>query len=515
MPFNLDSLVPELLLVGAIALVLLLRWLPGGKYLHAGWVALAALVFLLVVAWIQRNESLDPATYRGLLFRDQFTGFFRCFLLTCATLTILLTLASGLMKREDSGILCALILAATLGLILMTSACHLLVLVVGIELASLPCYVLVAWHRDDAKAGEAALKYALYGGGAVGVMLYGVSLLVWHYHTGSLIDLTAGIAQTLHTNGSLPLDVLAGLLFLFVGVAYKLAAVPFHFWCPDVFEGATAEVAGFLSVASLAGAVAVLARLSFLLAGLDPIVTKVPAEAWQSVVAWLLPALAFFGALTCTFGNLTAFWQMNAQRLLAYSSIAHAGFLMMGVAALTREALAAVLVYLVGYLVANLGAFAVLAFVSRQPTLSSDLRDLRGLIRRSPVMTVALAIFVLSLLGIPPLIGCFAKVDLFLALARAIEAHPAQAGWLIALLIVAGVNTLLAAVYYLGMLRVLILEQRVEDLEGQEPQAVKEPVGAVAYACVLAVLVAGLIVAVEPVTEASAAGAERYAARGP
>jgi NADH-quinone oxidoreductase subunit N len=510
----LDSLLPELLLVLTIASALLAHRLPDVKFIHAGWLALAGVVLILIVAGsdFAREETPEARIlFGGMLLQDRLTVFFRLFLVACAGLTILLALTSGLVKREDSAIFCTLILGATLGLMLMTQACHLLMLIVALEVASLPGYALVAWQRQDRQAGEAALKYALYGAGATAVMLYGASLLAGHYGTGSLPDLAAGIALTIRASGMLPPIALLGLLFVLVGVAYKLAAVPFHVWCPDAYEGATAEVAGFLSVSSKAAAVAVLARIAFLLAGLDPIAEGVPAEAWNAVTVWLLPSLAIFGAVTCTFGNLAAFWQMNAQRLLAYSAIAHAGFLMMGVAALTRESLSAVLVYLVAFLFANLGAFAVLAFVRRQLG-SSDLRDLRGLVRRSPVMTVTLALFVLSLLGIPPLIGFFAKVDLFLALFHAGQAHPTQAGWLYGLLTVAAVNAILAAVYYLGMLRVLILEQRVEDLEGNPPQALTEPPVAVAYTGVLAVLVVGLIVVADPVVGASQKGADRYAA---
>src|SRR5262249_2655237 len=170
----------------------------------------------------------------------------------------------------------------------------------------------------------------------------------------------------------------------------KLAAVPFHFWCPDVFEGAAAEVAGFLSVASKGAALALLARLAFILSGLDPQVGSIPTEAdWLNVVQYLVPALAFFAALTATFGNLAAYVQTNLKRLLAYSTIAQAGYMMMGLACLTREGGSAVLFYLIAYLIMNLGAFAVVAFL-RNLTGSEDLRDFRGLVRRAPWMVITL-----------------------------------------------------------------------------------------------------------------------------
>lgn len=515
MPFDLDSLLPELLLAGTVLLLGLWRLVPALARVHAAWLALVGVGGALAVCWMQWGlaSDLTPPTFGGLLLHDALSDVFRFGLIALAALTLLLVLASGLVPRTDAAAFCALIVGATLGLVLLTSARHLLLLIVALELASWPCYLLVAWRRDDPRAGEAALKFALYGSAAVGVLIYGASLLAGHYGTGSLPSLAAAVAVTVQTTSTLPPLVLVGLVFVGVGLAYKLGVVPFHVWVPDALEGATAEVAGFLSVASLAATVGVVARLCFLFAGLDPLVVSVPTDAWQPLVAWLLPALAILAGVTCTYASLAAFWQVNAQRLLAYGTVAHVGFLLMGIAALTPAALAAVLVYLVAYGIATLGAFAVLAFVVRQEGMSADLRDLRGLVRRAPVLTVAFALFVLSLLGLPPLLGFFGKFNLFLALYQAAQAHPAQANWLLGLLVVAAVNTVLGAVYYLGLLRVLILEQRVEDLEGNPPQALTERPAMLAYAGVLAVLVVALLATFEPVVDASRAGAERYAAK--
>src|SRR5206468_3429587 len=184
--------------------------------------------------------------------------------------------------------------------------------------------------------------------------------------TAYLPDLAAAYVSTLHPgSGAMLLDpvLVLGTLFVLIGVAFKLAAVPFHFWCPDVFEGASAEVAGFLSVASKGAALAMLARVVLVLGGFDPLVGRVAGADWNGIVRYLVPALAFFAALTATFGNLAAYQQTNLKRLLAYSTIAHAGYMLMGLAALNREGVAAVLFYLIAYLFMNLGAFAVVAFL--------------------------------------------------------------------------------------------------------------------------------------------------------
>src|SRR5262249_40139681 len=242
-----------------------------------------------------------------------------------------------------------------------------------------------------------------------------------------------------------------------IGVAFKLAAVPFHFWCPDVFEGAAAEVAGFLSVASKGAALALHGRLALSVTG------PPQSESWLHVAHYLMPTLAIFAAITATFGNLAAYPQTNLKRLLAYSTIAHAGYMLMGLATLTSEGAGAVLFYLIAYLFMNLGAFAIVAFL-RNLTGSEDLASFRGLIYRSPVLVVTFSIFLLSLLGLPPLAGFAAKFQIFQVLFETArnngkEGHTVISYTLYALLVIGGINTVFSAVYYLKVLKVMILEK--------------------------------------------------------
>src|SRR5690242_6194600 len=228
-------------------------------------------------------------------------------------------------------------------MVIMASATHLLMIYIGVEMASLPSYALAGYLKGRRQSSEAALKYVVYGGGAAGVMLYGISLLAGKYGTAYIPDLASFIAH-----GQFEPVVLLGSLFILVGFGFKLAAVPFHFWCPDVFEGAAAEVAGFLSVASKAAAVALTLR----------VLLTVHDAAWNS--PWLVPgslglAVGVVAAVTVTFGNLAAFAQTNLKRLLAYSTIAHAGYMLLAVAVCTPTATSAVLFYLVAYLLMNLG----------------------------------------------------------------------------------------------------------------------------------------------------------------
>jgi NADH-quinone oxidoreductase subunit N len=462
------------------------------------------------------NDQAFPIFGRLLVF-DRLALFTRLFLLTFTALIIWLTLLTGIPDSEDSADFHCLLLGSVVGMSLMASANHLLMMYIGVEMASLPSYALAGFLKGRRQSSEAALKYVVYGGGAAGVMLYGISLLAGKFGTGYLPDLAAAYVSTVHlTGGGWALDpvLVMGTFFVLIGIAFKLAAVPFHFWCPDVFEGASAEVAGFLSVASKGAALAMLARVILVLGGFDPLVGVVEHADWSSIIRYLVPALAFFAALTTTFGNLAAYLQTNLKRLLAYSTIAHAGYMMMGLATMNQQGVAAVLFYLMAYLLMNLGAFAIVAFLRNQ-TGSEDLNSFRGLVRRSPWMVVLLSVFLLSLLGIPPLAGFIGKFMIFRALWDTGQGYYAagEAGLgatMFGLLVIGGLNTVFSAVYYLKVMKVMILESRVEDIEGQEPQPLPEPLPNILFAGVIALAVIVFMGAFDPLGTASNRGVERF-----
>jgi NADH-quinone oxidoreductase subunit N len=487
------------------------------------WVAETRAFLVSVLEGVQ-GTKFGTAVFSNLLFYDGITIYLRCFLYTFTALLIWLTLTTGIPDAEDSADFYTLLLGATVGMVLMASASHLLMLFIGVEMASLPCYALAGYLKGKRQGSEAALKYVVYGGGAAGVMLFGISLLAGRFGTGYLPDLAVGFARSLSPlEGGPNYDpvLIFGALFLLVGVAFKVAAVPFHFWCPDVFEGASAEVAGYLSVASKGAALVMLARVAYCLGGVDESVQPPGGARWMGVAELLMPALAVLAALTATFGNLAAYVQTNLKRLLAYSTIAHAGYMMMAVATLTRPGLEAMLFYLAAYLFMNLGAFAVVAYL-RNETGSEDLDDYRGLVRRSPWMVVTLSFFLLSLLGVPPLIGFMAKFEVFQALYQAGDNYSVIAQklpearilgpTLYALLAIGAVNTVISAVYYVKVMKVMILDRRAEDLEGREPVRLLEPRRAVTFTLVLtlAVIVLGLVWG--PVDAASHAGGKRMTA---
>jgi NADH-quinone oxidoreductase subunit N len=523
-----SAFLPELILCGSIVLLLIVRLFGAFNRLHLGWLSLLLAGAALAVSigqWQGFSAAIDPRygtghnsleLFSGLLAYDNFTIFLRVFLIGFMVLVIWLSMLTGIPDREDSSDFYVLLFGAVLGMCIMASANHLLMIFLGVEMASLPSYALAGFLKGRRQSSEASLKYVVYGGGASGVMLYGISLLAGKFGTAYLPGVAMGYTKALAAmTGGASFDVVLMLatVFFLIGVAFKVSAVPFHFWCPDVFEGASAEVAGFLSVASKGAALALLGRFVLVLAGLGG--THEPNyEAWSRAVNYLAPTLGFFAALTATFGNLAAYAQTNLKRLLAYSTIAQAGYMMMGLVTMTREGASAVLFYLAAYLFMNLGAFAIVAFL-RNLTGSEDLGSFRGLIRRSPVAVITLGVFLLSLLGLPPLVGFAAKLQIFSVLFEASNYYNAQGlhflgTTMIVLLVIAGINTAISAVYYLKVLKVMVLQAPLEEVEDRESPAMPLPEGAELFAVLLALVVLILGILWDPLLGASRKGVDHF-----
>jgi len=441
---------PELVLCVGIVGLLLARLVPLLDRVHLGGLTVAVVAVALFAAGFQVNDDQWSGPYfGGMLNSDAFGGLVRAFILFAALLTVLLSQLTGISDASDSADFHTLLLGGTLGMLLMASANHLLMVFIAVEMASLPGYALAGFLKGKKVGSEAALKYVVYGAGASGIMLYGISLIAGIFGTGYLPDVAAGV----HYRG-FDLPVLAGFSLMLVGLGFKLAAVPFHFWCPDVFEGAAAEVAGFLSVASKAAAIALTLRVLLTL-------QRIGSD-------WVVPEslglmVGVIGAVTVTFGNLAAFGQTNLKRLLAYSTISHAGYMLLAVATCTVAGTSSVLFYLAAYIMMNLGAFAVVAFV-RNATGSENLDAFRGLVQRSPVLAVTFTLFLLSLLGLPPLAGFAGKFQVFEAVyeagrAATVAGHMPLGSVFYVLLGVGAVNTAMSAYYYLKIVRAMLLEE--------------------------------------------------------
>ena len=508
---------PELSLAATVVLLLLCRMLPVLRHADSALVALGGVAFGLWYAWSDLKAL--PAggdllagrqeLFTGLLVYDSLTAYIRLLLMGFLALYIVFTKVSGIPDREDGADFYTLVLGATLGMCLMASANHLLMLFMAVEMASVPSYALAGLLKGRKPSSEAALKYAVYGAGAAGIMLYGLSLLAGVLGTCHLPSMAAELAKVAHVGsdgGSVMVLSLGGLMMA-VGLAFKLSAVPFHFWCPDVFEGAAAEVGAFLSVASKAAAVALLLRVAFSL-GVPAASLGVPAggEAAAQTLAslgetrhFMVYVVALMAAVTCTLGNLAAYGQTNMKRLLAYSTVAHAGYLMMGVAAAiamagvtaagTRDAVTAVAFYLATYVFMNLGAFAIVALL-RNTLRSEEISAYAGLVRTSPGIVVAMAVVLVSLIGLPPLAGFVSKFLVFSSLVQAISAG-AERPLMLVLLVVGGLNTVISLFYYLRVLKVMTFDPPPAERATEAFPLVSLP-GAVVTALVVPVVALGL-----------------------
>ncbi|MBX7072553.1 MAG: NADH-quinone oxidoreductase subunit N [Pirellulales bacterium] len=516
---SLPSFLPELILVATIVAMLLLRVLSwnrasgaAAQFLSA-WLPLAGAVIALVATtpWFYLSgQASDPnlgsEIFTGMLVHDAFTIYFRALLLLFVVLFVIFTQLSGIPDREDAADFYTLVLGGTIGMCLMASANHLLIVFLAVEMASVPSYALAGMLKGRRQSSEAALKYVVYGAGTAGIMLYGISLLAGVTGTCHLPTVATRLAEILQAGPAMEdrymVLVLGGLMTM-VGLAFKLSAFPFHFWCPDVFEGASAEVNAYLSVASKAAALALLVRvglgLGYVPESREPrLVEPPPAEvavasaAKVHVVRYaeegdppaeapaanesraainqtLAPVrqfavwvVGFLAALTCTFGNLAAYGQTNIKRLLAYSTIAHAGYMMMPIAAALQmvgtnpngaaDAISGMAFYVGAYLFMNLGAFAIVAFL-RNALRSEEIDDYAGLVRRCPGMVVAFSIILFSLIGMPPLVGFMAKVAIF---------YPLVESGQYALLVIACLNTVVSLFYYLRVVKVMTLDPEPE-----------------------------------------------------
>jgi NADH-quinone oxidoreductase subunit N len=511
----------ELCLAATIVLVLLCRMLPVLRRLDAGLVALGGVAFALWYAWTDlRGIPVGGASvggaagagivrqelFGGLLVFDSLTAYVRFLLMGFLAIYIPFTKVSGIPDHEDGADFYTLVLGATLGMCLMASANHLLMVFMAVEMASVPSYALAGLLKGRKASSEAALKYAVYGAGAAGIMLYGISLLgglLGTCHMPSMATEIGRIVDAGAASGSVMVLALGGLMVA-VGLAFKLSAVPFHFWCPDVFEGAAAEIGGFLSVASKAAAVALLLRVCFGLGvsqtdGGAVVGNLAGLGALASTRHFMVYLVGLMAAVTCTLGNLAAYGQTNMKRLLAYSTIAHAGYLMMAVAAAlalvgvdpagARDAVSAVAFYLATYLFMNLGAFAIVALL-RNKLRSEEIESYAGLVRSSPGLVVATAVVLVSLIGLPPLAGFVAKFLVFSSLVQAVAAG-AERPLMLVLLVVGGLNTVISLFYYLRVLKVMTFDPPSDDRVGGEFSLVSLP-GAVVTALVVPVVVLGV-----------------------
>jgi NADH-quinone oxidoreductase subunit N len=454
------AILPEILLLVLVGLLLTLDMVWGSKRRSAlGWISAAGLALILVLTLLFSRPGIEQSLVFGGMLRHDWPAFsFKILFLFAAAVTSLLSL--GVEDLATRGEYYALLVVTTLGMNLMAASADLIMLYLAIESTSIPLYVLAGFLKGDEKSTESGLKYFLFGAMTSAVMLYGFSLLYGFTGETNLYRLAMAMQS-----GQLSPWILVGIVVLIlVGFGFKVSIVPFHFWSPDVYEGAPTPITAFISTASKAAGFAVLVRVML--------------AAFPALGSYWTAVLAALAAVTMTLGNLLAIPQRNIKRLLAYSSIAHAGYALIGLVALSSFGAASLVFYLIAYVVTNLAAFAVVILFARSAG-SEEIEDYAGLSRRSPGLALVMLVAFLSLAGMPPLAGFAAKFYVFAAAVKS---------GLIWLAFVGVLNAIIGLYYYLIVLKVIYLYR--SDQEGV-PIIVPPAYAVVLTVCVVAIIVIG------------------------
>ncbi len=446
---DLDAIAPEITLAVTLGLVLVLDLLfrPAERRL-TGWLALSGVT--LAASQIVKNlaaaaplPSAAAGFFSGMFVADSTASFFKLIFCLAAAGAVVIGYRSSEISRARHGEYHFLLLAATLGMCFMASAGDLVMVYLAVEMLSQASYILAGYIRNNPRSSEGALKYVIYGGVASGAMIFGISILYGFTGVTDLVLVGQGLAGT----ASSPAALMA-FLFMLVGLGFKVAMVPFHMWAPDVYEGAPAPVTAFLSIGSKAAGFAVLLRVLFS-------VGAQAAPGGGGIEAAAIPwreMLAVLAVLTMTVGNLSAIGQRSLKRLLAFSSVGHAGYLLAACTTATASGVSSILFYFVVYFLMTLGAFHVVVLVSNATGRDSD-ADYAGLGWKQPFLAATMSIFLVSLVGLPPTAGFLGKWYLFTALVE-------MGSWKFLLLTLAALlNSVISLYYYVYIIKKMWIEE--------------------------------------------------------
>lgn len=452
------AVLPEIMLVvlAGIILVLDATWKPENKR-SLGWLTAGGLLVAMIVSFLfSAPEGAGRLIFGGMLRQDWLGFAFIILFMFAASITALFSMD---MKEVGlKGEFYVLMLVSTLGMCLMASSADIIMLYLAIETTSIPMYILAGFLTRDNKSTESGFKYLLFGATASTIMLYGFSLLYGFTGQTNLYQIALSFSDSLFPK----IAILGSLLLILVGFSFKISAFPFHFWAPDVYEGAPTPIAGFLSTASKAAGFVVVIRV--LASVYSPAVTP----------DWI-NTLAIISVLTMTIGNVLALAQRNIKRLLAYSSIAHAGYILIGVVAYSQLGMTSVVFYLIAYLITNLAAFGIVMTFS-QVVGSDEISAYSGLSRRKPWLALAMLVAFLSLAGMPPLAGFMAKIFVFAAAVKSDFIWLAFVGVL---------NSIVGLYYYLTVLKYVYLFRSDDE---DKPLPISRP-----YMIALTILIFGII----------------------
>ena len=443
---SLKFFTPEIVLVFALMWVLAWDLILKNRPKERRGVIVGSTLIGLVVALVLSIRLLDAQAYglfHGMIALDSFGSLLRIIFIVTSIIVLLFTIPSKELSRVHHGELLVLLLAVTVSLAWMANSINLLMIYLTLETVSIGSYVMVGYLKTDRLSNEASLKYILFGAVSSGTMLFGMSLLYGLTGTLDLYAIRSALASQEMLVSSGPVLTVV-ILMVMAGIGFKTAAVPFHFWCPDVYAGAPTPVTAFLSIGPKVAGFAVLVRFFY-----GGMAERAGDATWNVVGSVPWPAILIgVSIVTMTLGNIAALLQSNLKRLLAYSSIAHAGYIMMGAVVLSDDGIQAMLAYIVVYLFMNLGAFLVVIVV-HNGTGSFELQDYAGIWRRSPILTIIAGIFLFSLMGIPPFAGFLAKWYIFAAVIKADLAWFAVVGVL---------NSAIGAFYYIKVLKMMFIE---------------------------------------------------------
>ncbi len=442
MPDLAPAMTEILLICVAMALLMLGAFRgeePGASRLVTPLAVMALVIGLFILLVGEKSESL---AFEGQFVQDAFAIYLKILILAGAAACLLLTPAFLQRERIERFEYPVLALFSTVGMLLMVSANSLVALYLALELQSLPLYVMTAFHRDQTRSTEAGLKYFVLGALASGLLLYGCSLVYGFTGTLSFEGLASALAPAADGTRTISTGVLIGLVFIAAGLAFKLAAVPFHMWTPDVYEGAPTPVTAFLAAAPKVAAMGLTLRVFY-----QPFGAWAPE--WQQI-------LVFISIASMLLGAFAAIGQSNIKRLLAYSAIGHIGYALVGFAAGTQQGVHGVLVYLAIYLIMTVGTFACVLVMRRKGQAVEQIEDLAGLANHQPMLAAAIAIFMFSLAGIPPLAGFFGKLYVFMA---AVQAN------LVPLAVIGVLASVVGAYYYLRIVKLMYFDESSQVLD--------------------------------------------------
>jgi NADH-quinone oxidoreductase subunit N len=477
---DLRLIAPELILTVCACVALVMEVvLPYRKSRWVGYFALAATGLAaasLVVLGLPvfTGDGLAPLSgFYGTLRVDAFAVVFKLIFLASAALTIAISLRYLDVEGEQRGEFYALVLFATVGMMFLASGYDLIVLYISLELMALTFYVLVAYAKRDRRSNEAGMKYFLLGAFSSGILLYGMSLLFGVAGSTNLAEIAPAVADAVKgTSGLRPLTLLA-MIALAAGLFFKVAAVPFHMWAPDAYQGAPTPVTAFLSTGSKAASFAFFARIFI--------------DGLGGMRADWAPLLGLVAAVTIMVGNWAAVTQNNSKRLLAYSSISNAGYLLLGLVSANEWGYIGIAVYLIVYTFMNVGAFGVIGSLRRRGEAGEEVADFQGLGRREPTLALMMTVFMLSLGGLPGTGGFIGKLFLFGSLYQRGDAEGKT--WYYWLLGWAALNTVVSFYYYVRFIRAMYLGEREGDTR---PLSVSPALRAALAVCVAGILVTGV-----------------------